>query len=121
MVASLAADAVLLLHAAFILFVVVGGLAVLRWPRLSLLHLPCALWGAAIEFSGGICPLTPLEQRLRAAAGESGYSGGFLEHYLLPIVYPPGLTPAVQITLGTAVVLVNLIFYTLLLRRLRKP
>lgn len=99
---------------------VAGGLAVLRWPRLAFLHLPCVVWGAGIEFAGGICPLTPLEQRLRAAAGEAGYSGGFLEHYLLPVIYPPGLTPAVQIALGAVVVAVNVGFYALVWRRRRR-
>lgn len=96
---------------------VAGGLAVLRWPRLAFLHLPCVVWGAGIEFAGGICPLTPLEQRLRAAAGEAGYSGGFLEHYLLPVIYPSGLTPAVQILLGSFVVVVNGVIYAILIRR----
>jgi hypothetical protein len=119
MAASLAADAVLLLHGVFILFVVAGGLLALRWPLAAAVHLPCAAWGAYIEFSGGICPLTPLEQRLRAAAGEAGYSGGFIEHYLLPLIYPAGLTPTVQIVLGSAVIVINLAVYSLVLRRRR--
>jgi hypothetical protein len=119
MAASLAADAVLLLHAAFIVFVVAGGLLALRWPSAALVHLPCAVWGAGIEFTGGVCPLTPLEQRLRGAAGEAGYSGGFIEHYLLPLIYPAGLTPTVQLVLGSGVILVNLAVYGLVLRRRR--
>ena len=119
MTASLAADAVLLLHGAFIVFVVAGGLLALRWPLAAAAHLPCAAWGAYIEFSGGICPLTQLEQRVRAAAGEAGYSGGFIEHYLLPLVYPPGLTPMVQTVLGAAVILINVAVYWLVLRRRR--
>lgn len=119
MAASLAADAVLLLHGIFILFVVAGGLLALRWPLAAAVHLPCAAWGAYIEFSGGICPLTPLEQRLRAAAGEAGYSGGYIEHYLLPLIYPAGLTPTVQIVLGSAVIVINVAVYGLVLRRRR--
>ncbi|WP_405232838.1 DUF2784 domain-containing protein [Lentisalinibacter salinarum] len=119
MAANLAADAVLLLHAAFIVFVVAGGLIALRWPLAAAVHLPCAVWGAAIEFTGGICPLTPLEQRLRAAAGEAGYSGGFIEHYVVPLIYPAGLTPTVQLVLGSAVILVNLAVYGFVLRRRR--
>jgi hypothetical protein len=117
MAASLAADAVLMLHGVFILFVVAGGLLALRWPAAAALHIPCAAWGAYIEFSGGICPLTPLEQRLRTLAGEAGYSGGFIEHYLLPLIYPAGLTPTVQVLLGSGVILVNLAVYALVLRR----
>jgi hypothetical protein len=119
MAASLAADAVLLLHGVFILFVVAGGLLALRWPLAAAVHLPCAAWGAYIEFSGGICPLTPLEQRLRTLAGEAGYTGGFIEHYLLPLIYPAGLTPTVQVVLGSGVIVVNLIVYGLVLRRRR--
>lgn len=120
MAASLAADTVLLLHAAFIVFVVAGGLLALRWPPAAVVHLPCAVWGAAIEFTGGVCPLTPLEQRLRTAAGEAGYSGGFIEHYLLPLIYPSGLTPTVQLVLGSGVILVNLAVYGLVLLRRRR-
>ncbi|WP_271411073.1 DUF2784 domain-containing protein [Pseudomonas sp. Q1-7] len=114
----LAADAVLLLHLAFILFVVLGGLLVLRWPRLALLHLPAVAWGATLEFLHLICPLTPLENRLRRAAGEQGYSGGFIEHYLVPLIYPAGLTPDIQLWLGAFVLLFNLVPYGLLARRL---
>ncbi len=117
MAASLVADAVLLLHAAFIVFVVAGGLLALRWPPATVVHLPCAVWGAAIEFTGGVCPLTPLEQRLRTAAGETGYSGGFIEHYLLPLIYPAGLTPTIQVVLGTGVIVINLAVYGIALRR----
>ncbi|AYF88048.1 DUF2784 domain-containing protein [Pseudomonas sp. JS3066] len=114
----IAADAVLLLHLAFILFVVSGGLLVLKWPRLALLHLPAVAWGATVEFLHLICPLTPLENRLRLAAGEQGYSGGFIEHYLVPMIYPAGLTPGIQLWLGAFVLLLNLVPYGLLARRL---
>ena len=114
---KLAADIVVLLHFAFIAFVVLGGLVVLRWPRFVWLHMPAAAWGAFIEFAGRVCPLTPLENKLRIAAGETGYSGGFIEEYLLPVVYPDGLTRWVQISLGVGVVAINLIFYGLVIAR----
>jgi len=101
------ADLLLLVHAAFVLFVIAGGLLVLRWPGLSWVHLPAALWGAAIEFGGFICPLTPLENAWRRAAGGEAYEGGFIEHYVTAALYPSGLTRAVQIALGVAVLGVN--------------
>jgi hypothetical protein len=107
----IAADLIVLLYLGFILFVGLGALLCLRWKWVAWLHLPAAAWGAAIEFRRGICPLTPLEQRLRLAAGEAGYSGGFIDHYLLPIIYPAGLDPAFQHVLGTLVVLLNLALY----------
>ena len=117
MIASLAADLVLIAHLAFVVFVAGGGLLVLRWLRLAWLHVPVAMWGAAVELGGWICPLTPLENRLRAAGGEAGYAGGFIEHYLVPIVYPSGLTRGHQIALGVAVLVVNLAVYGVVLRR----
>ncbi|GAA4402882.1 DUF2784 family protein [Quisquiliibacterium transsilvanicum] len=115
--AALLADLVLGLHAAFVVFVVAGGLLVLRRPRLAWLHLPAAAWGVAIEFGGWICPLTPLENRLRAAAGEAGYAGDFLGHWLQLLLYPPGLTRGMQIALGAGVLLVNAAVYGRLLNR----
>jgi len=106
-----AADVVVLVHLAFILFVAAGGLLVLRWPRLAWMHVPAIIWGALIEFAGWICPLTPLENRLRAAAGEAAYSGGFIDRYIMPIVYPAGLTRGMQLALGVAVIAVNLVIY----------
>ena len=88
MLLLLLADLVVILHLSFVLFVVFGGLLVLRWPRLAWVHLPAAAWGVAIEFTGGICPLTPLENWLREKAGEIGYADGFTEHYILPVLYP---------------------------------
>src|SRR5512146_3503694 len=82
------ADAVVAVHLAFVAFVLLGGLLAIRWPRLAWVHLPCAAYGAAIEIGGWICPLTPLENVLRHRAGEAGYTGGFVEHYLLPVLYP---------------------------------
>lgn len=117
---GLLADTVLLLHAFFVVFVAAGGLLVLRWARVAWLHLPCAAWGVWIEFTGGICPLTPLENDLRRRAGQVGYEGGFIEHYVTAVLYPAGLTRGVQIGLGVAVLLVNGVIYLVLLRRRRR-
>lgn len=107
----LLANLVVLLHLAFVGFVVLGALLVLRWPRLAWIHLPCALWGALIEFAGWVCPLTPLENRLRQLGGQAGYAGGFVEHYLLPVLYPQNLTRPVQVALGTLVLILNAAAY----------
>jgi len=107
MLFQLLADLVLLLHACFILFVVFGALLAMRRPRIAWAHIPACVWAAVLEFAGLQCPLTPLENSLRRAAGAPPYGGGFLEHYLLPFVYPPGLTPRLQIALGVLVILVN--------------
>lgn len=117
---KMAADIVVLVHFLFILFVVLGGFLVLRRPRMACIHLPVAAWGALIEFTGWICPLTPLENRLRMAAGESGYTGSFIGEYLLPVIYPPGLTPRVQLLLGSGVLAINLVLYGILLVRMRR-
>lgn len=114
------ADLVVIAHGLFILFVVAGGLLVLRWPRVAWLHLPAAAWGVLIEACGWICPLTPLENALRHAAGEAGYGGGFVERYLLPLIYPAGLTPAVQRWLALAVLGINLAVYALAWARWRR-
>ncbi|PZX23448.1 conserved hypothetical protein; putative membrane protein [Cupriavidus phytorum] len=118
-IAAWLADLVVILHALFIVFVVAGGLLVLRWPRAAWVHLPAAVWGVLIEWAGWICPLTPLENTLRQAAGQAGYSGGFVERYLLPLIYPAGLTPAVQLWLGLVVLVVNVAIYALWWRRRR--
>jgi len=115
--AAILADMVLVLHGLFIVWVVLGGLAVLRWPRLAWLHLPAVAWGVWIELSGGICPLTPLEQRLRLRAGEAGFSGGFIEHYLGALIYPAGLTRSTQVLMAAIVLAINLIAYAVLWRR----
>ena len=101
------------MKSAFILFVISGGFLVIRWRWIIWLHIPCAIWGALIEFTGWICPLTPWENSLRIAAGSSGYSGGFIEHYILPIIYPSGLTRELQIIFGTIVISINIIAYVL--------
>ena len=116
---SALADAVVVIHLAFIAFVVFGGWLAIRWPWLAWLHVPALLWGVWIELSSGICPLTPLENRLRAAAGEAGYGGGFVEYYLIPLIYPPGLTSGVQIVLAVGLVALNGVAYALLVRRRR--
>ena len=113
------ADATLVLHLAFIAFIVLGGLAVARWPRIVWFHLPAAAWGVLIELGGWICPLTPLENWLRLLAGEQGYSESFVERYLLPIVYPDALTRNVQFVLAALVVAVNLTIYSFVWRRRR--
>lgn len=104
-------DIVVVVHLAFVVFVVAGGLLVWRWPRLAWLHVPAAVWGALIEFAGWICPLTPLENRLRRLGGEAGYEGGFVETYVLAILYPSGLTRTHQIVLGALVLAVNFAVY----------
>lgn len=115
------ADAVLVAHLGFVLFVALGGLLVLRWPRAAWVHLPAAAWGTAIEFGGWICPLTPLENRLRESAGEPAYGGDFIARYLMPVVYPEGLTREAQIGLGLAVLAGNAVIYAAAWRRRRRP
>lgn len=111
MLFTILAELVLVLHATFIVFVVLGALLVIRWPRVIWAHLPACAWGALIEFRGWLCPLTPLENWLRRSGGGTGYTTGFMEHYLAPLVYPAGLTPGIQIFLGFAVVLINAVLY----------
>ncbi len=114
--ALILADFLVLLHLLFVAFVVAGGFLLLRWPKIAWLQLPAAVWGAYIEFSSGICPLTPLENHLRALGGEAGYSVSFVERYLMPILYPANLTVPIQLVLGGLVVAVNLAAYTLAYR-----
>ena len=119
MLDRLAADTVVALHLAFVVFAALGGM--LAWRRLAYawFHLPALAWAAYVEFSGTICPLTPLENRLRARAGEAGYAGSFVEHYLMPILYPAGLTPAAQVWIGVVLVAINLAVYAVAWRRWR--
>ena len=117
MLALIAADGVLLLHLAFIAFVVLGALLAFRWRAVLLAHIPAAAWGAFIEFSGGTCPLTSIENALRARAGASGYAGGFVEHYLVALIYPDGLTRDVQWLLGSIVLAINAALYGWLAHR----
>ena len=107
----LLADALLLAHLGFVAFVVAGALLVARRPRLAWLHLPAATWGTFVEWSGTVCPLTPWEQRLRARAGQAGWEGGFVEHYLVPLLYPAGLSVDLRLVLGAAVVAINAAAY----------
>ncbi|KWR89333.1 DUF2784 domain-containing protein [Cupriavidus sp. IDO] len=111
------ADSVVVVHFLFILFVVAGALLLFRWPRLAWVHLPAAAWGVVVEWAGWICPLTPLENALRREAGHAGYGGGFVERYLLPVIYPAGLTPGIQLLLGTVVLIVNVLIYAIWWRR----
>jgi hypothetical protein len=115
----LLADLTVLLHLGFVAFVTLGGLLGFRWRRAPWVHLPAALWGIWIEVSGGICPLTPLENWLRERGGGSAYSGGFIEHYLLPVLYPAELTREIQYLLAGLVLVVNLVVYATLWRRRR--
>ena len=113
------ADLVVLAHLLFILFAILGGLLA-RWnPLAALLHLPALAWAAYVTFTGTICPLTPIEVALRREAGQAGYRGGFVEHYLIPLIYPPGLTRPLQMALGAAIVLANVAIYAWALRRRR--
>src|SRR5262245_25755266 len=120
MLYRLLADLVVLVHFGFVLFVVLGGLLALRWPRAAWFHLPAAIWGAGIEFVQGICPLTPLENHLRRLGGEAGYAGGFVEHYLLPVLYPAGLDQNIQIGIGLFVLLLNVTIYAVVWHRSRR-
>jgi hypothetical protein len=111
-----AADLVVLVHVVFVAFVVLGALLVARWPRLAWVHVPAAAWGVFIEFRGWICPLTPLENYLRQRGGSSTYEGEFVEHYILPLLYPAYLTTQVQIWLGSLALTVNVALYWRIIR-----
>ncbi len=113
------ADLVVIVHGLFVLFVVFGGLAALRWQRLAWLHVPAAVWGTAIELEGWVCPLTYVENYLRHLAGESGYATSFIEQYLEPLLYPLGLTPRSQVFLGLGALLINMTIYAVYWRRRR--
>jgi hypothetical protein len=120
MIFRLLADATVVLHLAFVLFVVAGGLLVLRWPRLAWVHLPAAAWGAWVEFAGWICPLTPLENWLRQQGGQAGYAVSFVDQYVAPVLYPAILSRELQWVLGGLVVAVNVGAYLLVMRRVRR-
>lgn len=113
-------DLLVTLHFVFVIFVLFGGLLLPQRPRVAWLHLPAVLWAALVEINAWICPLTPWEQQLRHAAGQKGYEGGFVEHYVLPILYPPGLTPRIQWVLGAVVIVVNVLIYAWVVYHWRK-
>ena len=117
---NLFADAIILAHFLFIAFVMCGGLLVIRWPRIAFVHLPAALWGAAVEIFGWICPLTPLENHFRNMAGNFQYSGDFILRYLVPVIYPENLTASLQQVLGILVIVINIIFYTIAMLKHRQ-
>jgi len=119
-IAAILADVILVVHLIFILFSLFGGLLVLKYRWFVWLHLPAMCWAATISFAGWICPLTPLEVALRRAAGEEGYAGGFVAHYIAPLIYPHGYTRALAITVGFIVIAINLIIYGIVLQRARK-
>ena len=120
MIYSFLADLLVLFHLVFILYVIAGALLIFKWPKTLWVHLPACFWGMTVEFSGWICPLTPWEIHLRRLAGEEGYTGSFIEHYLIPIIYPSGLNRGIQMLMGSIVLIVNLSLYTLILIKKRK-
>lgn len=117
MLYRLAADLLVLIHFSFVIFVVLGGLLVFRWPKVAWAHLPAAAWGAWIEFAGAVCPLTPWEKSLRAKAGGDIYDGGFIDNYIIPLIYPPGLSEDVATLLGFFVLGINFLIYSMVVYR----
>ena len=111
------AGAVIITHFLFIAFVAAGGLLVWRWPRLAWIHLPAVVWGIVVELTGWICPLTPLENHLRRLSHGRSYSGGFIEQYFIPVIYPANLTASTQYILGGLVIAINLVIYTIIIRK----
>ena len=120
MLAGALADAVLVVHGLFIVWAALGAVAVWRWPKLVLLHLPALAWAVWIEVSGGICPLTPLENSLRRSAGQTGYSGGFIDHYVGGAIYPDGLTRETQWVIAGVLLTINAVLYGLMVARVRR-
>lgn len=114
------ADLIVILHFSFVLFVIFGGLLVIKWKRMAWLHIPAVLWGALIEMFGWICPLTPLENWLREMEGEHGYESGFIDHYVIPVLYPAHLTREWQLLLGVLVIIINFTIYLTIFLRNRK-
>ncbi|HEY8166114.1 MAG TPA: DUF2784 domain-containing protein [Gemmatimonadaceae bacterium] len=120
MIYRILADFVVAFHGAYVVFVVLGALLAFKWPKILWVHAPAAIWGILIEYAGWVCPLTPLENHLRALAGEAGYAGDFIEHYILRALYPHGLTPTVRYVLGTFALGVNVVAYTMVIKEKRK-
>ena len=118
MIYRILAELLVVVHFAFIVFVIFGGFAALKWQWMALVHIPVAAWGAIVELKSWVCPLTPWENKLRILAGQEGYDEGFIEHYLMPIIYPPGLTRDIQTTMGLLVVAINLVIYGVVLYRM---
>ncbi len=114
------ADTIVIIHFLFIIFVITGGLLVILWPKMAFVHIPAAIWGAAVEIFGWICPLTPMENRFRDLAGETAYSGDFIGRHVLPVIYPENLTAEIQYILGGLVITVNVMIYFIVIRRRRK-
>jgi hypothetical protein len=114
------ADALVVFHLAFVGFVIFGGILVVRWPRMAFAHLPAAAWGVFIEWSGLLCPLTSIENNLRELGSESAYQGGFVDHYVMPVLYPAGLTREIQFILGAGILILNVTLYTIMVRQLRQ-
>ena len=115
MLYQIIADILVIVHFLFILFVIFGGFLVLRWRFVFWIHIPCAMWGMLIEFAGWLCPITPLENHFRHLAGQAGYHGGFINHYIMPVIYPAGLTRDIQYLLGTGVLIITIIAYSLVI------
>ena len=111
LLSRIAAEGIVVVHLIFILFVILGGLALFKWPWMIWVHVPAAVWGGLVELVGAPCPLTPLENHLRQAGNADAYSGGFIDHYIMPIVYPPGLTRQTQVVLGVLILAVNFAIY----------
>jgi hypothetical protein len=120
MIYAMLADAVVVVHAAFVLFAVFGGFLVLRWRRLAWLHIPAVLWAALVEIAGWFCPLTPLENLLRHRAGKSTYQSDFIDHYIMPALYPDALAHESQMILGLSVLFINLSIYAWIWHRSKK-
>ena len=117
---SMAADGVVVIHLGFILFVFLGALTLFRWPWMIWIHVPAAVWGGLVELLGAPCPLTPLENHLRRAGNAEAYGGGFIDHYIMPIVYPPGLTRETQVVLGVFILVLNFAIYYKFVTRKRE-
>lgn len=115
MILKIVADAIVLVHLMFIIFVVTGGLFVLKWPKTAWLHIPAAIWGALIDCAGWVCPLTYVENSLRFAGGKTAYPSEFINHYVLPVIYPAGLTRNIQFVMGCIVIVLNVLIYGVLI------
>ncbi len=120
LLSRIAAEGIVVVHLIFILFVILGGLALFKWPWMIWVHVPAAVWGGLVELVGAPCPLTPLENHLRQSGNAEAYSGGFIDHYIMPIVYPPGLTRQTQVVLGVLILAVNFAIYFKFLTRKSK-